>query len=139
MVKDHTAEVAAELGTDIPLPIRRRRDPSAEWRLQIRCIKYLREICRWNKNIRFIAPQPESPRNMQRAAIAKLMGLERGVLDVWIFERAPFRLTVIELKRPGGKLTPEQAEWMSWLDGCGRDVRTFKCETFEEFTRVCPH
>ncbi len=53
----------------------------------------------------------------------KQVGWEEGVPDVWIFEPPPIDRTirgiVIEMKFGKGKTTPEQEEWLEWLDNNG--------------------
>ncbi len=41
------------------------------------------------------------------------MGMEKGVLDVWILHRG--KTYVIELKSPGGKLSPSQVGFIARL------------------------
>ena len=116
---------------DIVLPGKKPKDLSVEWRLQCRCVTLLRRMMREDADLWFIAPMAETPRDAARAAMAKAMGLQKGVPDLWIIRRNPFRLRIVELKRPGGKLTPEQSERFHWLNDAGIDC--YRCDDFEKF------
>ncbi len=119
----------------IIVPGKRKPDKGAEWRLQARCVKHLRKLMAADKDLWFIAPMAETPRDTTRAAVAKMMGLQKGVPDLWIIRRAPFRLRIVELKRLGGKLSPEQSERFAWLNDGGVDC--YRCDDFEKFKGLC--
>lgn len=100
---------------------KRPKSTNAEWRIQAACVTFLRKMQRYNAwyrdNVRWIAAQAEGQRDAKRAAISKMMGLQPGVADLLIIIKRPDCLTWIwcELKKPGGKLSPAQAEWFRWL------------------------
>lgn len=107
-------------------PKKPKRAASAEWKLQAACITYVKKrklidpLMR--HTVRWIANMPEGQRDPNRAAIAKMMGMQRGVADILLFRKTPFvrantgfRLDWCELKRPGEKLRLEQQEWVDWL------------------------
>lgn len=123
---------------------RKKRAASAEWRLQAACIAKLRKAMRRDSNIRFIAAMPENQRDRKRAAMAKMMGLERGVADIIVWRKLPgvpgvydktvLRVDWIELKRPGGKATPEQIAWAEWF--YNTPVRCHVITSVEEFLQI---
>lgn len=113
-------------------PKKKAKDPDAEWRLQVKCVKFLRALMKVDRSIRFIAPQAENPRDPKRANIAKMMGLQAGVFDLIILRHG--KAYFIELKRRGGRLSGEQQNWWGWFEGNG--FAKFKCESLEEFTGV---
>lgn len=121
---------------DIVIPGKKKRDEDAEWRTQARCVTILRKIMRTDPMLTFIAPMAESPRTTQRAAMAKMLGLQRGVPDIWLFRRVAngVRICVVELKRPGGRLSAEQVEWFNWLQGAG--VPCHRCDSVEGFREI---
>lgn len=102
---------------------KRTKPARAEWHMQAECVTFIRKMQRYNAwyrdNVRFIAAQSEGRRDAKRASIAKMMGLQPGVADLLILIKRPGidRLTWIwcELKKPGGKMSPAQAEWFRWL------------------------
>lgn len=118
---------------DIIIPGKRKPDPHAEWRLQAKCVKLVRQAMRLRPDLRFIAPQAEMPRTPARAEIAKRMGLQRGVPDLWLLRHQPLRLCVVEFKRPGGKLSPEQQDWFAWLNGSAVKHR---CDNADDFAGI---
>ena len=55
-------------------------------------------------------------RNVITATMLKAEGVRKGVPDLFI----PEWLLWIEMKRvKGGKLSPEQSNWIDYLNGCG--------------------
>ena len=55
-------------------------------------------------------------RNVVTATMLKAEGVRKGVPDIFIPEWQLW----LEFKRvKGGKLSPEQQEWISYLNGCG--------------------
>ena len=55
-------------------------------------------------------------RNVVTAAMLKAEGVRKGVPDLFI----PEWLLWIEMKRvKGGKLSPEQSDWIDYLNDCG--------------------
>ena len=55
-------------------------------------------------------------RNVITATMLKAEGVRKGVPDLFI----PEWLLWIEMKRvKGGKLSPEQSDWIDYLNGCG--------------------
>lgn len=119
---------------EIPEPQRRKKGLSPEWKLQCACVKALRARMKYDKTLRFLAPMAEAKRTPQRAAIAKAMGLEAGVPDVWLMRNDPMRLCVIELKKPGEDLRANQEEWFTWLRAGG--VRCERVDNVADFVKV---
>lgn len=101
---------------EVIIPAKRKPDPNAEWRLQAKCVKILRKECRINKDLRFLAPMPERKRDAKQAAIAKMMGLQSGPPDLWLFLRTHpgCKIWLVELKKPGKPLSDEQKDWFEW-------------------------
>lgn len=53
-------------------------------------------------------------------------GMRPGVPDVlWPLPRAGYLGWAAEFKAPGGRLSPEQADWLNWLERIGWKVDTF--------------
>ena len=86
--------------------------------LQCKLIRYLR-----SNNILCFAPCNEAfmtlatlsgKRNFGLWKHYENMGMEKGVLDVWIFKAG--KTYVIELKSPGGKLSPSQVGFIARLE-----------------------
>lgn len=117
--RDHTAETMADLVFDTPLPAKPKRGLSPEWRLHASAAKLCYRLERSNPDFRFFSPGGEGARSPARAEIAKRMGQNRkGVPDMWMFlaqSQSDVLMCVVEFKRPGGKLTPEQRDWFMWL------------------------
>lgn len=119
----------------------RRHNLDAEWRLQARCVTWLKKQQRRDKNLRFIAPQPEAPRDVKRAAMAKMLGLQRGVADIIVMRRTlgslstwKLRVDWIELKRPDGRMSDEQWAWQDWF--ANTPIRCHVVTSLDEFKAV---
>jgi len=70
-------------------------------------------------------------RNKITAALLKAEGVKKGVLDWWLpVKNAHFCGLVIEFKRKGGHVTPEQREMIDFLRAEGRFVEV--CYSTEE-------
>lgn len=115
---------------------KRRKTENPEWKLQVACVKLVRARMKVDKDLRFIAPMAEGQRSMVRAAISKLMGMERGVADVILLKRRGGRVVIdwCELKREGGRLSPEQKDWFAWFEGT--EIRTHRIDNIADFATV---
>lgn len=120
---------------DVIIPGKKAPDVHAEWRLQAACTKLIRAAMKHDMDLRFIAPGAEGLRDAKTRAIAQMMGrLERGVPDLWLLRRqgmGRLKIAVVEFKRPGGKLSPEQQHWFEWLP-----CESHRCDNVEEFKRI---
>jgi hypothetical protein len=86
--------------------------------LQRECNEYLRK-----RDVQFLHIEKGRGRNTTH---------RKGVPDLLVFP-GDSRIYFIELKKPGGKLSPEQTEF--FRDMLLRGYCCFKCDNFEEF--VC--
>ena len=79
-----------------------------------------REFVRWfrqgYKGIRIFAIPNGGQRSMAAAARLKVEGVSPGVPDLFIPE---WRLWVEMKRSKGGTLSPEQRDWIAYLDDCG--------------------
>ena len=83
-------------------------------------------VVRWLefKRIPFFAVPNAARRSPRTAAMLKAQGMRAGVPDL-ILPKAPygkFDITgvAVEMKRAsGGRVSPEQAEWIALLESCG--------------------
>ncbi len=120
---------------DLVIPGKRKPDPDAEWRLHAACAKLCFRLERANPDFRFFSPGSEGARHPVRAGICRAMGQNRkGVPDMWMmrkFYTPGFRMCIVEFKRPGGKLTPEQCDWLEWLS-----CETHVCTSVEQFRAI---
>ena len=120
----------------------RKRGANPEWKLHAACAKLCYQREREDPTFRFFSPGGEGARSPARAEIARRMGQNRkGVPDMWMMRWADgpfFQMCIVEFKRPGGTLTPEQKSWFSWLpshDDHGR-VRCHLCTSVEQFRSI---
>ena len=120
------------------VPEKRARDPNApvEWRIHASMVKCIRERQQYDKELRFLSPQHEGQRDAKRANISKMLGLQRGLPDIWLLRRQShtLKIGVVEVKVPGGKLSPEQLDWFAWLQAAG--VECHRCDNVQEFVRI---
>lgn len=128
----------APIGMEIPVPAKRVTDPNApkEWRLQVACVKLCREYQAHRKDFRFIAPMAEAQRDPKRAAIAKSMGLNAGVLDLHLYrlKKGVMLMLIVELKLPGKPLTPEQREWADFYRA--GNIPAVRIDNLNDFTNA---
>lgn len=71
---------------------------------------------------------PNNPRNAIAGRNLKTMGLRKGATDLLVFAQG--QAIAIELKKPGGRVQPEQAAMLEALRGCG--VSTAVCRSVED-------
>lgn len=118
---------------DVVLPGKRKPNPHDEWRLQSACVKILRKECRINKDLRFLAPMPERKRDSKQANIAKMMGLQSGPPDLWLFLRTHpgCKIWLVELKKPGKDLNDAQKDWFEWTPW-----PAFKADNLADFAQI---
>ncbi len=118
---------------DLRRPRAKRKGLSEEWRLQCACAKIARQVARTDKAFRYEFLNTEGKRDPKRANIAKMMGLERGVLEIRLYHKhnGVIRRAVGECKSAKGKLTPEQAAWFEYYEGT--HDRAFLVRSVEDF------
>jgi len=71
-------------------------------------------------------------RNIITGATMKREGVRPGVSDLMLFYRGT--LHCIEMKKPGGKLSAEQINFLEQMDKCGAEV--YLCDSFETFQTI---
>jgi hypothetical protein len=89
-------------------------------------------LCRWCDSVavlggdvaRYIASANEGKRDIRAAARLKRQGVRAGIPDLfWPAPRGDHAGLWIELKRPGGRLTDSQIDWLEYLNDRGYDAR----------------
>ena len=98
---------------------------------QIKLVMWMEKI-----GLRFYAIPNGGSRPIVEAVKFKRSGVKAGVPDICIpFASGPYHGLYIELKREvGGKVSPEQREWIEYLNGAG--YYAVVCKGFEEAKRV---
>lgn len=90
---------------------------------------------RWPELKRFFHVPNGGLRSKRTAAKMKAMGQEPGVLDYWLpIPSAGYNGLIIEMKRPGGYLTPEQKDWSTDMQRYGWLVEV--CRSADEAIHV---
>jgi len=131
-VSNHTRSRGGDRGMTI-IPFKQRDLFTRRWRnvrisapkeheLQIQIVQVLQLVLRQNV-VCFHCPNGEL-RNKAAAAKLRAMGVKRGVSDLAFFWADPakrFRALFLEIKRPGGKLTTEQAAFGLMMRTLGAD------------------
>lgn len=104
-------------------------DYEKEFAFQIYCVTWLRQQFVLSGSQGFFGWHHSANERLGGRAgfLAKLMGQSKGFPDL-----VNFALQIaIELKVPGGKLSPEQKGWLNHLSSCGWTVAVVY--TFDEF------
>lgn len=118
--------------SDIVIPGKKTRAKSPEWKLQAAAVKLVRAKMRVDKDLRYITPMAEAARTPQRAAIAKMMGLQRGVPDMWLMR--PREMCIVEFKTPLAQLNAEQLDWFAWFSAWG--IACHRCDSLDQFRAI---
>jgi hypothetical protein len=118
--------------TDYVLKPRKKNETPTEEVEQIRFVAWLR-----NKKIRF-ASFPNGRTSAREGARYKALGQSPGMVDLIIPYISPskgYGGLYIEMKRvKGGVVSPEQKEWLEWLNANGSFAVV--CKGFEEAKKV---
>ncbi len=128
----------APLGMERPVPAKRVSNPDApkEWKLlQAPAVKLVRERMKFTPHLGFIAAMPEMLRTPQRANIAKMCGLQRGIPDLLLLRNdRPLFIWAVEFKLPPEDLSDAQEGWFMWLRTGG--VACHRCDNIADFARI---
>lgn len=129
-----------------PVPAKRKVDPAApkEWKLQAACIKAVRARMQYDKSLRYEVNLIEGNRTPARAAMAKVMGMQRGPNDLTLYRNVPDtnrgyeammqRTLRIEFKLHAGHLTAEQLDWFAFHSAGG--IRCERVDNLKDFLRL---
>lgn len=134
--------LSAPLGADVPVPPRRAKATTErEWKLQAAAVKATRERMRYDKDLWYEVNLIENARTPARAAMAKMMGMQRGPNDMTLYRRFPhgiqpsyMKVLRIEFKLPKGQLTAEQLDWFAFHSSAG--IRCERVDNLGDFVKL---
>ena len=105
--------------------------------IQRACIMWL-EMMRKRGRLEYYAVPNGGKRNAITGAILKTLGVRAGVPDLVVLlpgnAASPPKSVYIELKAPGGSLTPGQRDWRDWLTANGFEWAL--CKSVDELSTV---
>ena len=101
------------------------------------CDKYINEetwiqaqICEYirlqHPQIRIVHPANEGRRGWTEQRKIKLLGLKKGASDLFLFDEIG-RVLFLEVKKPKGKLTPEQKAFLDDMVSIGHSATWCDC------------
>lgn len=84
------------------------------------------------KSVPFFHPANGEVRDARTGAKLNAQGLRKGILDLWlpVPNKEGFCGLVIEVKQPGGYTSPNQKNWLAFLERMG--WKTAVCKSFTE-------
>jgi hypothetical protein len=106
-----------------------------ESQIQIQFFDYVRHMAKTNLDYQMIVANPHQGgggiQNILRGKKMQKEGASKGFPDISVLvPRGKYHGLFIELKRPGGHLAPEQANWLNMLKRQGYDTSLVKTDNF---------